>query len=658
MIAASARSQNFNMSDGRGLVKGKFSKLLGGGPRSAIQSQAPPYDFPSPPQSPPQSSGQKTTFFRRVKSISSTSVISDASYSNATHESLVTSPTASETSGASSSRSSKSPVRKPTARPSRSNSASVGAAQSRASSYSTMSRASTKPRPPSPPPVYASFGFEGPVKKTSRPLPLDPKKQKARAAKNEAMGRTVRQVKSKDQCASRFQGDEDPELIIYPVSDTSSRAPTVASFSSDDVSHSSRRGKASLRIATPESPVDSIASRSSDWPTWNGQSGRRARLSRVDDAEDESQTVTISARPISMLPETPMTPFTKELMKVTSEGELRQRNKDKLARTFGEKVPEDLLRRRQCEENEKKGYSDVEETSRRKLDKLTGTFGEVARGDEDDGGIQEVPRESPWPRPTLTISTSPIPIPTRVRTGSSASTATPPSPIVFMPRNIPLRDIPLDSPSSSSTQPSPIVFKPRNLPVTGLSAPTNTPTGPPPALTVSAPEPQGDEPNKEVRDEGQWIARRSNLPSRSSSLLVRPSSATGNYTPSPPATPKPISDADRSPTDPNHNRGASEQIFGSAPRPRPLPTPRALNRSVSVRERPQTAHGALSSPTLPDSSTPFAPYAPGGGQFLSPETATTVTLSGVQRRDRSQGWSGEWNQEDMQDVIRKLRGLK
>lgn len=629
MIVASTPARDLNMSEGRGLVKNKFSKLLGGGPRSALQHKATPYD------STPPSSESKSTFFRRAKSISSTSI---SSYANATHESLVASPK-SEYSGASSSNL---PAQKSTAGPSRSNSSSVGGAPSRLSTYSSMSRTS----PPSPTPVYASFGFEDPVKKPSRPLPLDPKKQKAKGTtKKEFKWRSVRSVKSSDQRTLISGSEWDPKLTMYPVSDISSRpAGTVASSSSDDVPNSLLRGNANLNVATPKYSVDGIVFRSNDWTVRNGQSSRWARLSRVDDEGDDVQIVTTSSRPLSTasLDETPMTPFTKELLKVPSVGELRQRNKNKLARTLGEDVPEDLLRRWYYEED-KKGYGGVEETPRGKLDKMA----PGGATDKDDG--EELP-DGPRPKPFLAISISPNPPPVRPSssTSTSTSTATAPSPIVFMPRNIPHNEISLEigAPSFSGAEPSSVAFKPYNTPVGGLNSPIDTP----PTLTLSEPDTQGIELNKESPDEGQWIARRSNLPSRSSSLLVRPSSVTGNYTPSPPLTPKSTSEFNRNPTDTNHNRGTSEQIFGSMPSP--------LYRSASVLERSQRTYSPLSSPILPDSSVPFASHAIGSGQFLTPEATTNVTLSGVQRRDRSHGWSGEWNQDDMQDVIRKLRDLR
>ncbi|KAF8193848.1 hypothetical protein K438DRAFT_2130378 [Mycena galopus ATCC 62051] len=79
-----------------------------------------------------------------------------------------------------------------------------------------------------------------------------------------------------------------------------------------------------------------------------------------------------------------------------------------------------------------------------------------------------------------------------------------------------------------------------------------------------------------------------------------------------------------------------------------------------------------SEPAFPRPETPFADYAPRpittytdfGHSDPDPEddeptiTSTMYLSPGVSRKERGQGWSGEWNQRDMQDVIHKLRSLK
>ncbi|KAF5325571.1 hypothetical protein D9758_018229 [Tetrapyrgos nigripes] len=55
------------------------------------------------------------------------------------------------------------------------------------------------------------------------------------------------------------------------------------------------------------------------------------------------------------------------------------------------------------------------------------------------------------------------------------------------------------------------------------------------------------------------------------------------------------------------------------------------------------------------SETPFVDsLIPKGAYF----TAKTWTKGATERRERREGWSGEWNRQDMQDVISKLRNLK
>ncbi|THU87335.1 hypothetical protein K435DRAFT_346894 [Dendrothele bispora CBS 962.96] len=56
--------------------------------------------------------------------------------------------------------------------------------------------------------------------------------------------------------------------------------------------------------------------------------------------------------------------------------------------------------------------------------------------------------------------------------------------------------------------------------------------------------------------------------------------------------------------------------------------------------------------------TPFADSYIPAQEFLSTNWTSKDSDKPTERRDRKQGWSGEWNCEDMQDVIQKLRNLK
>ncbi|KAJ7166860.1 hypothetical protein C8R46DRAFT_1095488, partial [Mycena filopes] len=108
-----------------------------------------------------------------------------------------------------------------------------------------------------------------------------------------------------------------------------------------------------------------------------------------------------------------------------------------------------------------------------------------------------------------------------------------------------------------------------------------------------------------------------------------------------------------------HTHSASEAL----PRIVPMPLPHATHthaKSESEWGRPETPYARPETPfgdyypARP--ATPFEDFAdeddPGDNHngYLRPE-------AGVSRRERGQGWSGEWNQRDMRDVMRKLRSL-
>lgn len=103
-----------------------------------------------------------------------------------------------------------------------------------------------------------------------------------------------------------------------------------------------------------------------------------------------------------------------------------------------------------------------------------------------------------------------------------------------------------------------------------------------------------------------------------------------------------------------HVRGKSDQM----PCVTAKPGPKSVTRSSPSRVRPKTSHG---SSTSSYSSVPFTPYRQESSLFTSPMPAgskSITTSSGVQRIEKKEGWSGEWNQGRMQDVIRKLRELR
>ncbi|KAF7370060.1 hypothetical protein MSAN_00636000 [Mycena sanguinolenta] len=99
---------------------------------------------------------------------------------------------------------------------------------------------------------------------------------------------------------------------------------------------------------------------------------------------------------------------------------------------------------------------------------------------------------------------------------------------------------------------------------------------------------------------------------------------------------------------PTHAHTDSEPIF-----PRP-------DTPFADYVRSATPYVDRTRPTTPfERARPTTPFS----EHLDPEDEPTVTSTvylapGVSRKERGQGWSGEWNQRDMQHVIHKLRSLK
>lgn len=77
---------------------------------------------------------------------------------------------------------------------------------------------------------------------------------------------------------------------------------------------------------------------------------------------------------------------------------------------------------------------------------------------------------------------------------------------------------------------------------------------------------------------------------------------------------------------------------------------RDLSTLKTSRRRSISLHKTHASEELPHSPRPFEVNT----DYLAPPSPS----GGLKRKERKEGWSGEWNQSDMQDVIRKLRELK
>ncbi|KAJ6548802.1 hypothetical protein B0H19DRAFT_1237471 [Mycena capillaripes] len=131
-------------------------------------------------------------------------------------------------------------------------------------------------------------------------------------------------------------------------------------------------------------------------------------------------------------------------------------------------------------------------------------------------------------------------------------------------------------------------------------------------------------------------------------------------------------DAEATPVREHPARLARSHFYSSSEiLPRIVPIP-ALTHTHAPSEphphpaRPETPFADYTRPTTPFEYTrPTTPFADLERVALEPEdedeptiTGTKFLAPGVSRKERGQGWSGEWNQRDMQDVIQKLRSLK
>ncbi|KAJ6478140.1 hypothetical protein C8R47DRAFT_1219682 [Mycena vitilis] len=110
---------------------------------------------------------------------------------------------------------------------------------------------------------------------------------------------------------------------------------------------------------------------------------------------------------------------------------------------------------------------------------------------------------------------------------------------------------------------------------------------------------------------------------------------------------------------PRHVYSVSDVLPLPRPRIAPLPT-HSPARSESHPVRPETPFADYAS-ARPE--TPFAEYLRPATPFtdLAAEdepNASVGYLAPTTRKERGQGWSGEWNQPDMRDVIQRLRALR
>ncbi|KIM73434.1 hypothetical protein PILCRDRAFT_829171 [Piloderma croceum F 1598] len=140
--------------------------------------------------------------------------------------------------------------------------------------------------------------------------------------------------------------------------------------------------------------------------------------------------------------------------------------------------------------------------------------------------------------------------------------------------------------------------------------------------------------------------RKHSVPSLSESELTNPPPDSVSNIPSPAIPAEEV----KASSDTHHSRGKSEQIFANG-----IPKSYLMTRSSSLKVRLKPSEGLF--PSSQRSPAPFAPYFE-DTNLLSTSAPTGEKSSGVRRKERKEGWSGEWNLSDMQDVIRRLRDLK
>ena len=392
-------------------------------------------------------------------------------------------------------------------------------------------------RPPSPPSMYSSFGFVGPIKKPP-PLYLDPKKQRPKLQSKDS---DVQRVKSK-----KGKGVQPivGKVFVFP-----------AKSSGESIETTNRGPLANIAtIFPPEILVHSAAQR-------HAPSGGTSSIPTATDSQNIAGPEPSDSTGGS---ETPVTPR----RRVFSDNQLR-RNFEKLTRTLGENVPAELVFR----------------PSR----------GRETKDDE----------EVDWQLVCKPVAKSISPTSPSLSASSCFT----------------------DFESVATLFPT--VSRPRSATVNDVTPPTSA-SNTVPNLVISL---SCLDQKCRTSEEPQRASKNPRLPAS-----IRPSTSAGCATTT--------TEMEISPVESHHVRGMSDQMTFAKVGPRLEPA----TRSVSTITRPKTSHG---SPTSPYSPAPFAPY-----RQNTSFVPTDLTTSAVQRIETEEGWSGEWNQNRMQDVIRKLRVLK
>ena len=357
---------------------------------------------------------------------------------------------------------------------------------------------------------------------------------------------------------------------------------------------------------------------------------------------NEAQYITVTQSPPAT-DNAQLTPLALQ-MRGLSDVRLRQRKMDKLRRTLGESVPPELVFKNNVDR-------ETEKNGRWKS--------------ADDSEITEAPRVI-WKTPANQGDKSTSPSPSSMRRLDQLSTD---EPTTSQPLSVATDETPLTSPAGPGPH---TVISVSHAEYEGVkqtkegqqfiknpATPTILifdfyPTRPDPPPTIPPVEPteefrkRGTVHRRHSRGISEQMAiadpiPKSQLITRSASLRDRPRRSDGLTSPVRSHTAFSAYTAD--------GQLLSLPVSKLSAIANPIPKSQLITRSASLMDRPRRSDG-LTSPVR--SHTAFSAYT-ADGQLLSPPVSK---LSGVQREERKDGWSGEWNQNDMQDVIRKLRDLK
>ncbi|KIK55446.1 hypothetical protein GYMLUDRAFT_840485 [Collybiopsis luxurians FD-317 M1] len=300
------------------------------------------------------------------------------------------------------------------------------------------------------------------------------------------------------------------------------------------------------------------------------------------------------------------------------------------------------------------------------------------------------------PRPLIKIEPSPKPKPkSRDRAGSASTdhySSRSPSYYESSQRSVASTSTPSFNSSTKSSKSILSFSLPRFLNKRYKSSPTTTtvfeppddPTTPTPiSLLPSSPEmeakailhPLGDEldpPDEDrsettVTDDNEIVEVRREPPqghvtfqthSRRTSLTLPVIPALEEILEQRPLSPEspPPNRPSRNPKRPKTAPSRSMSFSFTHPNPS-LPTPPSPSGALNKVPRPSTAQQPLETRKVESPASSLTRSSSISHSMISSDKSSSPTLT-VARRERGQGWSGEWNRGDMQEIIQQLRQLK